>query len=206
MIHALPLIGVATFATVGLGWRSWYQYRHFGNSGWRLFRSGSWPQHLRESGLVLLLMLIGAQAAGYAWDAAWLKPLIITPPPTGGLMIWLGALLLFGGIVLMVRAQLDLGASWRIGFDESTRPGLVTRGIYRFSRNPIYVALFAVLTGFLILVPTWISLALLVGTIVTVGNQVQEEERFLRRTYGGDFVAYARRVGRFIPGLGTLDG
>jgi|SRR5215468_3532891 len=204
-IRVLPMLGLAVFSTVGIGWRTWYQYRHFGNSGWRLFRSGRWPQHLRESGLLLLMVLLGVQAVGYALDARWLAPLVLAQPPTGGVMAVLGALLLFGGTVLMVRAQLDLGASWRIGFDEGSRPGLVTRGIYRFSRNPIYMALFTVLAGFLVLVPTWISLGLFVGSIATVHNQIREEERFLRRAYGAEFDAYMRRVGRFVPGLGTLD-
>ena len=34
--------------------------------------------------------------------------------------------------------------------------------------------------------------------------QVAEEEAYLVRTYGDSFRAYAARVGRFLPGLGTL--
>lgn len=205
MTRALPLIGAALFAGVGFGWRSWYQYRHFGNSGWRLFRSGHWAQHLRDSGLVVLSGLIGAQAAAYAFDAAWLNKLALAPPPDGVGMA-LGAVLFFSGLILLVKAQLDLGASWRIGIDERERPGLVTRGIYGFSRNPIYMALFVMLTGFLVLVPTWLSLGVLLGTIAAVRNQVRQEEQYLRGMYGTDFITYARRVGRFLPGLGTLAG
>lgn len=206
MTRVVPLIGVAGFAAIGFGWRSWYQYRHFGSSGWRLFRSGRWAQHLRDSGLLVISIVIGAQAVAHALDAGWLKRLALVPAPTNGPLAGLGALLLFGGIALMIRAQLDLGASWRIGIDESTRPGLVTRGIYRFSRNPIYMSLFAMLAGFLVLVPTWLSLGLLVGSILAVRNQVRQEEQYLRRTYGADFDAYTRQVGRFLPGLGMLDG
>jgi hypothetical protein len=38
-----------------------------------------------------------------------------------------GIALLFGGIAFVVIAQLHLGASWRIGIEEGSRPGLETR-------------------------------------------------------------------------------
>jgi protein-S-isoprenylcysteine O-methyltransferase Ste14 len=168
-----------------------------------LFRSGRWAQHVRETGLLVLSIALLVQAAIYALRPALLEPLYLVDPPTGGLVV-LGALLLFGAMAFMVIAQLDLGASWRVGFDDGARPGLVTTGLYRFSRNPIYLALFAALAGMFVLIPTWLSLAMLVGTIIGIRNQVLEEERFLRRKYGDEFASYARRVGRFIPGLGTL--
>src|SRR4029079_17905261 len=101
----------------------------------------------------------------------------------------------------MVTAQLDMGASWRVGVDEGARPGLVAAGLYRFSRNPIYVALIGALIGYAAMLPTWLSLALLVGTVGAIRIQVKEEEDYLLRTYGNAYAQYARHVGRFVPGL-----
>ena len=42
---------------------------------------------------------------------------------------------MLGGLVLMVTAQLHLGASWRIGIEAGARPGLVTGGLYAVSRD-----------------------------------------------------------------------
>lgn len=61
-------------------------------------------------------------------------------------------------------AQLNLGASWRIGIEESSNPGLVTSGFYRFCRNPIFFAILIMLAGYTLLLPTRLSLALLVGS------------------------------------------
>jgi protein-S-isoprenylcysteine O-methyltransferase Ste14 len=108
----------------------------------------------------------------------------------------LGLLLAFGGLALMVRAQLEMGASWRIGVDENARPGLVTHGLYRWTRNPIYLAMFLAFGGLMLMLPTWITLLALVGTIIGVQRQVREEEAYLVRTYGDEFRRYASRVGR----------
>jgi protein-S-isoprenylcysteine O-methyltransferase Ste14 len=115
-----------------------------------------------------------------------------------------GCLLASGGLALMVRAQLDLGASWRVGVDEASRPGLVTHGLYRWSRNPIYTTLFVLLGGMLLLMPTWITLLAFVGSVATPRNQVRGEERDLLPTYRDDYRRHAARGGRFVPGLGRI--
>ena len=115
-----------------------------------------------------------------------------------------GAVLLLGGIVLLVAAQLDLGASWRIGIEEGAAPGLVTGGLYRFCRNPIFLAFFVFVAGYALLLPTRLSLILLVGTYIGVRQQVSVEEGWLRLTYGDGYRDYARRVGRFLPWAGKL--
>jgi protein-S-isoprenylcysteine O-methyltransferase Ste14 len=104
----------------------------------------------------------------------------------------------------MVVAQLDLGASWRIGIEEGARPGLVVGGLYRVCRNPIFLAMLIALTGFTILVPTWLSLATLIGAAIGIRAHVRDEEAYLKRTYGPAYADYARRVGRFVPGIGRL--
>ena len=41
--------------------------------------------------------------------------------------------------------------------------------------------------------------------VAAIRSQVRDEERYLQRAYGDVYAAYARGVGRFVPGLGTLD-
>jgi protein-S-isoprenylcysteine O-methyltransferase Ste14 len=42
------------------------------------------------------------------------------------------------GFWLTVRAQLDMGESWRIGVDAGEVTALVTTGVFRNVRNPIF--------------------------------------------------------------------
>jgi protein-S-isoprenylcysteine O-methyltransferase Ste14 len=202
--RAIPLVGAILFVAIGFVWRAWLQYRRFGHTGIVLFRSGNWATNLRGASLLLLFVLLSAAAAAYAIDPDALDAVAFAAPPTGAAAVLLGAVLVFGGIALMVVAQLDMGASWRVGIEEGVRPGLVTRGVFRVSRNPIYVAVLMALVGFTILLPTWpIALALLAAS-VGIRRQVLEEETYLLRTYGAEYERYAGTVGRFVPGLGRL--
>lgn len=199
--HWLPAVFLALFVGIGFGWRIWLQWRRFGHTGLAVFRSGRWSQHLREASLFAVSLLLGFQVleAGLAPErVSRLAPIAAL----GHFGFALGAVLAFGGLVLMVRAQLEMGASWRIGVDEGSRPGLVTHGLYRWTRNPIYLAMFLAFGGLTLMLPTWITLIAFVGTLIGVQRQVREEEAYLLRTYGDEFRHYASRVGRFVPGLG----
>ena len=186
----LPLVAVITLI-VTLFWRAWWQRRRYGSRGVLLFRSGRRQETLREALGVALLLLLAAQA------------LLVDQPayPAGRAS---GAALMFGGIAFLVAAQLNLGASWRIGIERGSSPGLVTAGFYRFCRNPIFLALLIFLAGYALLLPTLLSLLMLVGAFIGIRQQVLEEEAYLAGTYGDAYREYASRVGRFVPGIGKL--
>ena len=201
---SLPVIGVVALLAIVCCWRPWLQRRRHGSSGILFFRSGDWGQKLRDAlGTVLVVCLLGQGIAAAGWPDALAPVRAIYHPEV---RIWqaTGALFLFGGLLLLIVAQLHLGASWRIGINEGTSPGLVTSGLYRVCRNPIFLAILITLTGYTVLVPTRLSLALLLGAFIGIRQQVLTEEAYLLRAYGDDYREYARRVGRFLPALGLL--
>lgn len=102
-------------------------------------------------------------------------------------------------------AQMEMGASWRIGVDPSERTELVTGGVFSLCRNPIYTFMIIAWVGFALLVPTWLALA--TGVLLVAGIEIQVrlvEEPHMIRTHGESYRAWARLVGRFVPGLGRL--
>ena len=195
-------MGTLVFLGIICGWRPWLQSRRHGSSGILLFRSGHWQQNVRDTlGVVLVVCVVGqAIAAAASPESIPLLDAISQPAATRVT----GTLLLFGGLVFLVIAQLDLGASWRIGIEEGARPGLVTGGLYRFCRNPIFLAILMTLLGYALLLPTVLSLILLLGAWLGIRKQVLAEEAYLLRAYGDVYREYARRAGRFLPGVGTL--
>jgi len=200
----LPLIGVTLLVGV-LWWRSWWQRRRYGTPRVLFLQAGRWQETLRNAlGVVLVLLLAGQAVVAVTWPES-LVPLDSSYYPAADVLQATGAVLLFGGIALLVIAQLNLGASWRIGIEENSSPGLVTSGFYRFCRNPIFLAMLIMLTGYALLLPTLLSLALLVGAFIGIRQQVLTEEAYLSRTYGDIYRAYTRRVGRFVPGIGRLE-
>lgn len=75
---------------------------------------------------------------------------------------------------------------------------LVARGLYRYSRNPMYVAVALILLGWAI---SFYSRIMLVYTVLVVAGfhlrVVYGEEPWLARTHGAEWEAYARRVRRW---------
>lgn len=196
-----PVVAVAVFLAVGFGWRSWLQWKRFGTSGVILFRASRPLQVVRDLLFLMQIVICLGQAVVAAVSPGTLMPWTLDLP--AGCIV-AGTLLSTVGIVFMVLAQLHLGRSWRIGIDEKARPGLITGGLYRYSRNPIFLGMFTMLAGLALVLPTSLSAILLLTAMACVRSQVLEEERYLTRVYGPEYRAYARRVGRFVPALGRF--
>ncbi len=76
---------------------------------------------------------------------------------------------------------------------------LVTRGIYAYSRNPMYTGLFALLLGWAVLQGGLLPLLLAFVFIPFMTRfQIVPEERVLRTLFGEDFERYQARVRRWI--------
>jgi protein-S-isoprenylcysteine O-methyltransferase Ste14 len=193
----LPLIGVLLMTGLACCWRPWMQFRRHGTWGVLLFRSGRPGQTLRDGLLVtLFVLLLGQAILAAGWPQALATLHEDDSATTTLLRRVTGAVLMLGGIALLVMAQLHLGVSWRIGIDEGAAPGLVTEGLYRLTRNPIYLGLLVTIAGYALLLPTMLSGALLLGTWTGARRQVAVEEAYLLRTYGETYRSYAGRVGR----------
>jgi protein-S-isoprenylcysteine O-methyltransferase Ste14 len=107
------------------------------------------------------------------------------------------------GFLLIVAAQANMGRSWRIGIDKRTTD-LVTSGLYRFVRNPIYSGMIVMLFGFVLATPSsWTALAFSIAFVV-LEIQTRLEEKHLIRLHGRAYLEYAGTVGRFAPGIGKL--
>ena len=72
-------------------------------------------------------------------------------------------------------------------------------GIYRFTRNPMYVGALFVLTAWFLFLQNWLPM-LFLGTFVWILTrlQIKPEERVLIGRFGEEYAAYCRRVPRWI--------
>ncbi|MCF6507769.1 isoprenylcysteine carboxylmethyltransferase family protein [Blastococcus sp. MG754426] len=194
---ALYVLGLV----VVFGVRTWVQIRRTGSSGFHGI-SGS-PGSLRWwAGVLFVLALVsGAGALVLAATGVARAPFGSIPSSVaaGGLTI---AVLGFFGVVA---AQTGMGTSWRIGVDESERTDLVTDGLFRRVRNPIFTAMVIAQVGLTVAVPTWLSVAALVCLVTAVELQVRLiEEPYLLQVHGATYREYAADTGRFLPGIGAL--
>lgn len=111
----------------------------------------------------------------------------------------LGVVLVAAGIVV---AACALGLFARAGtpvipFQRSTT--LVTSGVYRITRNPMYVGLILVLTGVALYCGTVGALLPLPVFVWVLTKQfIEDEEQFLEGIFGEQYLAYKRRVRRWL--------
>jgi protein-S-isoprenylcysteine O-methyltransferase Ste14 len=76
---------------------------------------------------------------------------------------------------------------------------LVVRGIYRWTRNPMYLAMLLVLVGWACIVANWAALAMLPLFVATLNRlQIEPEERALHARFGAEFENYRRKVRRWL--------
>jgi len=76
---------------------------------------------------------------------------------------------------------------------------LVTSGLYRYSRNPMYVGVLLILCGWAIGLWSWVLAIYAAGIAIAVYVRVLvNEEPFLARTHGEAWTAYRARVGRWL--------
>lgn len=194
---------VLTFVWIGLvaGVRGYLQLRRTGQADVLRFRDprGSpqwWSRRISSLGAVFAIAAPVAQLAGLSPIAA------LDHAPIGVL----GIVLVILGIVLTVAAQVEMGASWRGDVDLDARTELVTTGLFRFVRNPIFTGTATTALGLALMVPNVLALAMLIAFFVALQIQVRlVEEPYLRTVHGDAYRQYAARTGRFLPWIGRLD-
>ncbi len=116
-----------------------------------------------------------------------------------------GVALFIAGTVGIVVSQSAMGGSWRIGTDPAEHTDMVTTGPFAYVRNPIFTSLLLALLGLAMVCPSVVALASLPTLTLSVELETRKiEEPHLLETHGEAYAGYARRVGRFFPGVGRL--
>jgi len=90
-----------------------------------------------------------------------------------------------------------MGNSWRIGIDEEKQTALVRLGVFRFSRNPIFLGMIITLTGVFLTISNALTLLFLVLGFVLIQIQVRLEEEFLAQAHGAEYENFKREVRRW---------
>lgn len=110
----------------------------------------------------------------------------------GGALLTLGILIMWLGVTNFRRTGTPVPTR------EPTR-ALATGGVHGISRNPLYIALFLLYSGLAVLANSVAALALLIPLALVIRyGVVAREERYLERKFGDDYLAYKRRVPRWI--------
>ena len=113
-----------------------------------------------------------------------------------------GALTFLAALYLFRRTHSALGRNWSVTLEVRENHALITEGIYKYVRHPMYSAfwLWAIAQAFLL--PNWIAgFAGIAGFGTLYLIRVRHEEQMMLETFGDAYAEYAGRTGRVFPKL-----
>ena len=111
-----------------------------------------------------------------------------------------GIVIFIFGLWIFRRSHKDLGRNWSVTLEIREKHKLVTRGLYRFIRHPMYASFLLIALAQAFLLPNWVAgLSGLVGLAVLFFMRVNVEERMMADTFGEEYRVYSGKTKRIIP-------
>jgi protein-S-isoprenylcysteine O-methyltransferase Ste14 len=168
---------------------------------WRPSGEGELAARIKAAlgSLAFLVLAPGVVAGLIPWLITDWPPLPMADGP--GALRWSGLILIGVGLVVVLDAFARF--AWvGLGTPAPVAPTrtLVVSGVYRFVRNPMYVAVTALIFGQAVLFANW-GVALY-GVLIAAAFHAfvrLYEEPTLREAYGEEYAAYCAATPRWIP-------
>jgi protein-S-isoprenylcysteine O-methyltransferase Ste14 len=165
----------------------------------------SWTVPVAKSriGLLEILVLIVA-VTGFVLPIVWLATSHLAFADYDGHLLPLtaGGLCYALGLCLLSRVAWNLGKFWSPTLQLKENHQLVTKGIYRRIRHPMYLSLLIFSAGNALALPNYVAgPAFFVAMLVIIGFRLGPEERMLLEEFSEQYDAYRKRSYRLIPGL-----
>ena len=115
---------------------------------------------------------------------------------------WLGAGLFGVAIWLLWRSHVDLGRNWTPTLGIRDEHTLVTEGVFKVIRHPMYAAHLLWAVAQILMLHNWIAgYSFLVVALPQYLLRVNNEEQMMVEQFGEVYEAYMQRTGRIIPKL-----
>lgn len=112
----------------------------------------------------------------------------------------LGVLVAVASLVMFHLTHKALGRNWSVSLDIREKHKLVTDGVYRGVRHPMYTAFWLWAIAQALLLPNWVAgLSGIVGFGTLYALRVRREEELMVGAFGEEYRDYMRRTGRLVP-------
>ena len=94
-----------------------------------------------------------------------------------------------------------MGADWRMAVSDTRKSALITDGLFKRIRHPIYAFSMLLMIASVVVVATPLMLIVALVHIVLMNLKARNEEAHLLRAHGNAYERYLRATGRFVPRL-----
>ena len=140
---------------------------------------------------VLLLTILGS-------GLQWQKPLAYQSAECRICWLFAGsALIVCAGTLALLARRIMLSRGTPIRFDKPT-VAILAQGPFRYTRNPLYLALLLLYTGVGVMANSWWFALLLVALFMFLRRVVVREEAYLERLFGDTYLRYTFTVRRWL--------
>jgi protein-S-isoprenylcysteine O-methyltransferase Ste14 len=113
---------------------------------------------------------------------------------------WVGAVFFAVGIWMLWRSHADLGRNWTPTLGLRDDHKLVTEGIFKRIRHPMYTAHLLWAIAAAMMLPNWLAgYAFLVASLAQYVTRVNDEEQMMIEQFGDEYISYMQKTGRFFP-------
>jgi protein-S-isoprenylcysteine O-methyltransferase Ste14 len=144
-----------------------------------------------------------------AWLSFFLPLIWIATPllasadyPLRPIPLLAGTVCLALGLWLFHLSHADLGDNWSIPLEVLDNHSLVTQGVYRRVRHPMYTALLLYSAGQALVLPNYVAgLSSAVAMALLVALRIGPEERMMVEQFGANYRQYAAVTKRLLPGV-----
>lgn len=110
-----------------------------------------------------------------------------------------GVLVAVVGVAVFIISVLTMRDSWRAGVSKTDKTQLVTKGIYKISRNPAFLGFDLMYLGILLMFFNLVLYIVSLFAILIFHLQiVNVEEEFLLEAFGDEYLRYKKKVCRYI--------
>jgi protein-S-isoprenylcysteine O-methyltransferase Ste14 len=138
-------------------------------------------------------------------QSAWAVPAFALAEPLYGALRWLAAACAVACLLLTFQCRRRMGADWRMDVG-SRKTALITDGLYRSIRHPIYALSMLMMIASAVIVPTPLMVVIAAVHLALNNVKARNEERHLAQVHGDDYLRYVERTGRFFPRLSSRRG
>ncbi len=144
---------------------------------------------------VLGRIVIVVSLAVSGWDVYFLGDKKFLLPDIGVVSY----LLLAAGIILDIIARLTLGRFYSENAQVRQDQKLITHGVYRFIRHPIYLGTLLFSFSAPLILRSLLGLLVMMMLLPMIIIRIRLEEKVLAEKFGREYELYARKTKRLIP-------
>ncbi|MGL4975548.1 MAG: protein-S-isoprenylcysteine O-methyltransferase [Bosea sp. (in: a-proteobacteria)] len=116
------------------------------------------------------------------------------------LLCALGIVMVVVALVLFHLTHKALGRNWSVTLQLREKHELITHGVYKYVRHPMYTAFWAWALAQALLMPNWVAgFSGIVGFGTLYLLRVGPEEQLMLDEFGEEYRSYMNRTGRLLP-------